>query len=127
VSGPYVLYAFQQILGSTLLEDFPKLRVGFLEAGADWTVRLVKGLRGKSAKIDQWLAQRVFVSCAIDDDIPYIKSKIGDDFLVTATDFPHGDAFRQDQLAKGLQARADLTDQTITKIVSENPRRFYHF
>ena len=127
VSGPYVLYAFQQILGSTLLEDFPKLRVGFLEAGADWTVRLVKSLRGKSAKIDQWLAERVFVSCAIDDDIPYIKSKIGDDFLVTATDFPHGDAFRQDQLAKGLQARGDLSEQTIEKILSINPQRFFHF
>ena len=47
VSGPYVLYAFQQILGSTLLEDFPKLRVAFLEAGSEWTVRLVKGLRGQ--------------------------------------------------------------------------------
>jgi hypothetical protein len=33
VNGPYVIYAFQQILGSTLLDDFPKLRVGFLEAG----------------------------------------------------------------------------------------------
>lgn len=77
VSGPYVLYAFQQILGSTLLDDFPKLRVGFLEAGADWRVRLVKGLRGKGNTIDQWLAERVFVSCAIDDDIPYIKSKVG--------------------------------------------------
>jgi hypothetical protein len=74
-------------------------------------VRLVKGLRGKSNTIDQWLAERVFVSCAIDDDIPYIKSRVGDDFLVTATDFPHGDAFRQDQLTKGLQARGDLTDK----------------
>jgi len=46
---------------------------------------------------------------------------------VTATDFPHGDASRQDQLAKGLQARGDLTDQTIIKIFSENPQRLYHF
>jgi predicted TIM-barrel fold metal-dependent hydrolase len=127
VSGPYVLYAFQQILGSRLLDDFPKLRVAFLEAGADWTVRLIKGLRAsKGAKIDEWLAQRVFVSCAIDDDIPYIKSKVGDDFLVTATDFPHGDAFRQDQLANGLKARGDLSDQTIEKILSDNPLRLFH-
>ena len=127
VSGPYVLYAFQQILGSKLLDDFPKLRVGFLEAGADWTVRLVKGLRAsKGAKIDRWLAERVFVSCAIDDDIPYIQSKIGDDFLVTATDFPHGDAFRQDQLANGLKARGDLSDPTIEKVLSINPQRLYH-
>jgi predicted TIM-barrel fold metal-dependent hydrolase len=127
VSGPYVLYAFQQILGSTLLDDFPKLRVGFLEAGSEWTPRLIKGLRkSKGAKIDEWLAERVFVSCAIDDDIPYIASKAGDDFLITATDFPHGDAFRQDQLANGLKARRDLSDGTIEKILSSNPQRLYH-
>lgn len=127
VSGPYVLYAFQQILGSTLLEDFPRLRVAFLEAGSEWTVRLLKGLRGhRSANIDQWLAERVFVSCAMDDDLPYIVGKYGDDFLVTATDFPHGDAFRQDQLANGLKARGDLSDATIEKILSANPQRLFH-
>ncbi len=128
VSGPYVLYAFQQILGSSILEDFPKLRVGFLEAGSDWTVRLLKRLRAsKGAIIDEWLAERVFVSCALDDDIPHIMSKVGDDFLVTATDFPHGDAFRQDQLASGLKARGDLADGTIEKILSINPQRLFHF
>jgi len=89
-----VLYAFQQILGSKLLEDFPKLRVAFLEAGSEWTVRLLKGLRGHNrAKVDQWLAERVFVSCALDDDLPYIIGKNGDDFLVTATDFPMATPF----------------------------------
>jgi predicted TIM-barrel fold metal-dependent hydrolase len=128
VSGPYVLYAFQQILGSTLLDDFPKLRVAFLEAGSEWTVRLLKGLRGsKSAKLDRWLAERVFVSCAMDDDLPYIIGKNGDDFLITATDFPHGDAFRQDQLANGLKARGDLSERTIEKILSDNPQRLFHF
>ena len=50
VSGPYVIYAFQQILGSKLLDDFPKLRVGFLEAGTEWTPRLIKGLRAKQSR-----------------------------------------------------------------------------
>jgi len=128
VSGPYVLYAFQQILGSSLLDDFPQLRVAFLEAGSEWTVRLVKGLRSRNtAKIDRWLAERIFVSCALDDDIPYVIGKNGDDFLITATDFPHGDAFRQDQLAAGLKARGDLSELTMKKILSENPRRLFHF
>jgi predicted TIM-barrel fold metal-dependent hydrolase len=128
VSGPYVIYAFQQILGSKLLDDFPKLRVGFLEAGTEWTPRLIKGLRAnKRAKVDQWLAERVFVSCAVDDDLPYVIGTAGDDFVVTATDFPHGDAFRQDQLANGLKARRDLSDQTMEKILSANPQRLYHF
>jgi predicted TIM-barrel fold metal-dependent hydrolase len=126
VSGPYVLYAFQQILSSSILEDFPKLRFGFLEAGSEWTVRLVKGLRARrGAIIDEVLGERVFVSCALDDDIPYIMSKVGKDFLVTATDFPHGDNFRQDQLAIGLKARGDLSDNTMEKILSVNPQRLY--
>ncbi len=128
VSGPYVLYAFQQILGSSILEDFPKLRVGFLEAGSEWTVRLLKRLRASRGPIIQeWLVERVFVSCALDDDIPHIMSKVGEEFLVTATDFPHGDAFRQDRLANGLKARGDLSDGTIEKILSVNPQRLFHF
>ena len=90
-------------------------------------MRLLKGLRGHNhAKIEQWLAERVFVSCAMDDDLPYIINKNGDDFLVTATDFPHGDAFRQDQLANGLKARGDLSDAVIEKILSANPQRLFH-
>ena len=33
LSEPYVLCGFTQIVGSTLLDDFRKLRIGFLEAG----------------------------------------------------------------------------------------------
>jgi DNA-binding transcriptional ArsR family regulator len=121
-----VLYAFTQILGSRLLDDFPKLRVAFLEAGIEWTTRLVKALGNENrAKIERWLAERVFVSCALDDDLPYVAGKLGDDFIVTATDFPHGDAFRQDQLANGLKARGDLSARTMEKILSKNPQRLY--
>ena len=63
----------------------------------------------------------------MDDDLPYVIGKVGEDFLVTATDFPHGDAFRQDQLANGLKARGDLSDTTIEKILVENPQRLFHF
>ena len=72
---------------------------------------MIKALRsGNRAKVDQWLSERVFVSCAIDDDLSYVIGKAGDDFVATATDFPHGDAFRQDQPANGLKARRDLSD-----------------
>ena len=126
ISAPYVLHAFQQILSSGILEEFPKLRVGFLEAGSDWTVRLVKGLRErKGAKVDEWLGERVFVSCRLDDELPFIISKLGDDFLITATDFPHGDANRQDRLADGLDARGDLAGTTVEKILSDNPQRLW--
>jgi predicted TIM-barrel fold metal-dependent hydrolase len=127
VSGPYVLYAFQQILSCGLLNDFPRLRVGFLEAGADWTVQLVKGLRrSKNAKVDSWLGEQVFVSCRIDDDLPYLINKLGEDFLITATDFPHGDANRQDRLAEGLLREGHVPEATVQRILSDNPRRLWH-
>lgn len=128
ISGPYVIHAFQQILGSGILEEFPRLRVGFLEAGADWTVRLVKGLRErKGAKVDGWLGERVFVSCRLDDELPFITSKLGEDFLITATDYPHADPNRQDCLADGLHRRGDLGQNTIVKILSDNPQRLFRF
>jgi hypothetical protein len=45
--------------------------------------------------------------------------KAGDDFPVTATDFPHGDAFRQDRLAQGLMRSGDISEKTLEK----NPSR----
>jgi len=72
------------------------------------------------------LARRArVVFCALDDELPHVIDKLGDDFIVTATDFPHGDAFRQDQLAQGLKKRGDLSDSLIEKILSANPRRLY--
>jgi hypothetical protein len=49
---------------------------------------------------------------------------IGDGFLVvTTTEFPHGNAFRPDQLSHGLTSRGDLSDPTIEKIFSDNVQR----
>ncbi|MCH7655164.1 MAG: amidohydrolase [Chloroflexi bacterium] len=126
VSGPYVLYAFSQLLGSSFMDDFPKLRLGFLETGSDWTVRLMKAIRRRRPDADQWLGERVFVSCAVDDELAYTIDKLGDDFIVTATDFPHGDAFREDHLAESLERRGDLSAASMDKILSANPLRLYH-
>ena len=126
VSGPYVLYAFQQLLGSSLLDDFPRLRLGFLETGTDWVVRLVKALRGRQgSKVDRWLGERVFVSCAVDDELSYTIDRLGDEFLVSATDFPHGDSFREDHLAERLGSRGDMSEDTVERILSGNPQRLY--
>jgi predicted TIM-barrel fold metal-dependent hydrolase len=127
VSGPYVQYAFQQVMGSDLLERFPKLRFSFMEAGSEWTVPLVRQMRArKAAFVDEVLGQRVFVACAMDEDIEHIINKVGDDFLVTQTDFPHGDAFREDHLLEGLSSRGDVSEASIKKILETNPARLYH-
>jgi hypothetical protein len=82
--------------------------------------------KSKGAKVDQWLAQRVFVSCTGEDDLDYIINTVRDDFLVTATDFPHDDVFRQDHIAQAFSQRNDLKDHAVEKILSRNPLRLYH-
>ncbi len=124
VSGPYVRYGFTQILESGLMEEFPKLRVAFLEAGSEWVVSVVSGLQRKS-RAKELLGDRVFVGCLPKEDLTYLISKLGDEFLVVGTDFPHGDAFREDQLSQGLEDREDLSAVTIEKILAGNPQRLY--
>jgi hypothetical protein len=60
-------------------------------------------------------------TCFGTHNVPYVTNVLDDDFVVTATDFPHEDAFRQGQLAQGLIKRGDLSDNLIEKILSENP------
>ena len=104
----------------------PTLMKRSQDKGTPIPVQEMRGAKQR-AKVDRWLAERVFVACALDDDLPYVTSKLGDAFIVTATDFPHGDAFRQDQLAQGLIKRGDLSAPTIENILSKNPQRLYHF
>jgi len=73
------------------------------------------------------LGDRVFVGCLPKEDIAYVINKLGDDFLVTATDSPHGAPFQEDQLAQGLESRSDLSQQMIQKILADNPKRLYGF
>ncbi len=73
------------------------------------------------------LGDREFVGCVPKKDLAYVTNKLGDDFLVTATDFPYGDAFREDRLAQGLEGRGDLSQRTIQKILADNPKRLYGF
>jgi hypothetical protein len=108
------------------MDDFPQLSLAVLEVGCDWMPQVVKGMRERrSSKIDEWLGDRVFVACAVGDDLSYVVDRLGDDFLITASDFPHGDAFREDRLAEQLQQRGDLTAGTIDKILAGNPARAF--
>ncbi len=120
------LHGFTQILESDLLDEFPRLRVAFLEAGCDWTVSIVSGLQRKN-RAKELLGDRVFVGCLPKEDLAYVTNKLGDGFLVTATDFPHGDAFREDRLVQDLESRGDLSESTIRMILADNPKRLYGF
>lgn len=126
VSAPYVRHAFMQLLGSGVLETFPKLRVAFLEAGSEWVVGIASEVETRWHKrIGDLLGTRAFVSCKVSEDIPYLVKKLGKDFLITATDYPHGDFNRQDQLRGGLEQHEELNSEIIGCILAKNPARLY--
>ena len=126
VSAPYVRHAFMQLLGSGVLETFPKLRVAFLEAGSEWVVGIASEVETRwHKKIGDLLGSRAFVSCKVSEDIPYLVKKLGKDFLITATDYPHGDFNRQDQLQGGLEQHDELNSEIIGCILEKNPARLY--
>ena len=115
-------------MGSDLLERFPKLKVGFMEAGAEWTVPIIRKLRERKGNfVDDVLGRRVFVACAVDEDLPHIIGKVGVDYLVTQTDYPHGDAFREDELTTSLAERGDVSSADIEHILENNPARLFSF
>lgn len=117
-----VLFGIEQLFASSAMDDFPKLKTAILEIGCDWAPSTLRGLRERgNTKVHDWLGDRLFVACAVGDDLDYVVDKLGDDFLVTATDYPHGDAFREDHLAEQLARRGDLSAATIEKILTTNP------
>lgn len=119
------LYGLTQLVGSGATEDFPKLRVAVLELGCEWVPVWVKSMRQRHPKVDDWVGDRFFVACAVHDDLTDVVNRLGDDFLIAATDFPHGDQFREDHLAEELERRGDLSASTIDKILSGNPSRAF--
>jgi predicted TIM-barrel fold metal-dependent hydrolase len=121
-----VLFGLEQLFGSSAMEDFPRLKVAVLEIGCDWAPYIFRGMRERGrTQVDDWLGDRVFVACAVSDDLSHVVDRLGDDFLITASDFPHGDAFREDRLTERLERRGDLTATTIEKIMSGNPIRAF--
>jgi hypothetical protein len=121
-----VLYGVTQLFGSSAMEDFPKLKVAVLEIGSDWVPTFSRELGGRT-KFNDWLGDRLFVACALGDDITHVVDRVGDDCLITATDYPHGDAFRADHLEDLMNERGDLKSSTIDKILNGNPLRAFTF
>ena len=119
------LYGLSQLFSSSAMDDFPKLRVAVQELGCEWVPVWVKSRRERDSKVEDWLGDRFFVACAVGDDLSDVINRVGDDFLITATDYPHGDAFREDHLAEELERRGDLSATTIEKILSGNPSRAF--
>jgi predicted TIM-barrel fold metal-dependent hydrolase len=138
---PFVLpifMGFSSLLIGGVLERFPKLRVGFFEAGVEWVPywlermeRFYRQPPGGSKKSDLPARNpaehirdgRVFFSCELDEArIGTVADAIGDDCILYSSDLPH--AHRVFDAIKLFHGRRDLKETTKARILSNGARFF---
>lgn len=122
-----------------VLERHPKLRVIFLESGAGWAAywleRLASGVNGGARGLDipglqlhpiEYFQRQCFISA--DQDDPGIKMTIdviGDDNIVTASDFSHPEGYRFDKVVEMFLELPEVSDKSKRKIMWDNALRAY--
>jgi predicted TIM-barrel fold metal-dependent hydrolase len=148
------LIGFQNLVTNRIPEKFPDLRVGFIETGASWVpyvLHYVERDWRRRNRLDVphlgpelFRDYRIYVSCESDEDIPYLAGFIGEDNLVSGSDYGHhfgqlptlepisfqnrlrgGDVSADLALVGELRAREDISPTMLDKILKANPRRFY--
>ena len=71
---------------------------------------------------------RVYVTCQVDEDLPYILKYVGEDNLIVGSDYTHRDPSMELEFRKLLQQRADegeIPQSAVQKILYDNPKTFY--
>ena len=138
------VHAFHSLILHGIPEQFPKLRFGFIEAGASWVPFALYDLKRRMERrpqTDQILSgpsyevppnvleqNRLYVSIQVDEDLPYIMQSSGENTLLIGSDYTHNDPAGEMGFIGLLQQRVasgDLTQAQVDKILWDNPRRFY--
>jgi predicted TIM-barrel fold metal-dependent hydrolase len=125
---------------------FPKLRIGCIEAGSMWTPFVAYDLKRQALKqqgresvgvlgvplieisTNIFKDNRIYVTCQVDEDLPYILKTVGEDNLMVGSDYTHRDPSMELEFRKALQARADkgeIPQGAIQQILYDNPKAFY--
>jgi predicted TIM-barrel fold metal-dependent hydrolase len=138
---PFVLpifMGFSSLLIGGVLERFPKLKLGFFEAGVEWAPYWLERMQrfyrqppGGSKKSDlpprnpaEYVRDgRVYFSCELDEArIAMVAEAIGDDCILYSSDLPH--AHRVFDAIELFHGRRDLKETTKAKILSNGSRFF---
>jgi predicted TIM-barrel fold metal-dependent hydrolase len=132
-----VLMAFYAFLGGGILDRFPRLKLGFLEAGCEWVPYLVQrmdhyyhsessnGRPVPERKASDYLrdCEIYFTTEAEERHLPQVLEFIGEDRIMLSADMPHGEA--REASVEEIQERTDLTEKQKAKILGETAARFY--
>ena len=134
----------ETMLVNNIPAKYPKLRFGCIEAGASWVPfvdydvrRRVKSNAGRRSVLsgpqtmlasNVFKENRIYVTCQVDEDLPYILQYVGEDNLIVGSDYTHRDPSMELEFRKLLQERTDrgeIPQSAIQKILYDNPKVFY--
>jgi len=131
------MIAMASVVCGGLLERFPMLRFGFLEAGCGWVPywveRLEEHYERRSAEMTamrrsprEYLAEgRCYVTAEPDETLlPLAVETLGADALLFASDYPHTDS-KFPYAVKSLCERDDVDESVKAKVLGANAERYY--
>jgi predicted TIM-barrel fold metal-dependent hydrolase len=120
-----------------VMEKYPRIKFVFLEIGAAWLPywmwRMDDHYDTSSHKLSNLpkppsayvKSERCFVSCEPDEEgLAHTASVLGEDKIIFASDYPHGDCDFPHSVSK-LRQRPDLSDSLKEHILWKNSARLY--
>lgn len=138
ISHPFEqMFAAMSIICGGVLERFPRLRVGFMEAGCSWAPywlarlddhyehpKLGKRLSGLTMRPSDYFRRQCVVTCDPGDHtIPLAVEGIGAERILFATDYPHFDS--STGAVKAFLAIGGLSEADRRMILWQNSLAFY--
>ena len=123
--------AFFRLVNSGLPKMFPKLRFGFIETAASWIPGVIYELRRRMDTVNSRLPDnlmeeyRLYVTCQIGGDVPYLLNHTGQTAMMIGTDYGHADSSTELDALAALKRNGGISPETHKRIVEDNPRKFY--
>jgi uncharacterized protein len=138
-----VVNAFYSLVANSVPQRFPRLRWGFVEAGASWVPYVAYDLTRRAAKQpdggnidgikfelrgDLLADNRAYVTCQVDEDFPHILQHTAGSTFVVGSDYGHSDPSKEHDFVPLLTERAqhgDLSPALVRQITYDNAKALY--
>jgi uncharacterized protein len=133
--------SFMSMVNGGVLDAFPELRIGFLEAGCGWVPYLVDRMdrvyHGRGARLSKLMKQspsehvaggRIFVHAELDEKMLPVAAEMAgrDDIFMYASDYPHESWSAMIRELDEFWERTDMSDSLKVNTLSTASQRFYH-
>lgn len=129
-----VIASFNALAQSNISERFPRLRFGFIEAGASWLPYVMMDLEkriarstGQRTDISKSFltSHNFFVACQVSEDLEYVVDRMGSGNLLIGSDYGHADTSSDLEAVRTLSQDPRLSPTDRQRIVSANPQKLY--